>query len=178
MPHEIEIKVLEIDRNIIQKKLKNAGATLHFSGEMAAIFFDTPQNDLASKGSVLRLRKEGESTVCAFKQKTDTPSEAKIMDETEVNVSDFEAMRKILKGAGFEEKRATRKTRDEYVLKNNVKVVLDKYMDFLAHIPLFLEIEAPDLESLYETVELLGYLKSDCKNWSTFELVQHYQSLI
>lgn len=178
MPHEIEIKILEIDRSIIEHKLKNANAILHFSGEMAAVFFDNDHNDLAANGSVLRLRKEGNVTVCALKQKTHIQTDAKIMDETEVRVSDFEAMRKILKGAGFTEKRFTRKTRDEYVMTNHVKVVLDKYMDELAHIPLFLEIEAPDLESLYQTVSLLGFTREDCKNWSTYELAEYYSQWI
>ncbi len=176
MSHEIEVKILEINQETIEKKLVHAGGILHFSGEMLAVFYDTPQKMITESGAVLRLRKEGEQAVLAFKTPTDIHSEAKIMEETEVIVSNPEAMQKILKGLGFHEIKTTNKIRREYILPNRVKVVLDQYLGELGNIPVFLEIEAPNLPLLYETVASLGYTKNDCKSWSTYELVKHYNT--
>ena len=40
--------------------------------------------------------------------------------------------------------------------------------------PVFMEVEAPTVERMYEVAQLLGYEPKDCLSWNTYDLVQHY----
>lgn len=169
---EIEVKILEVDKAAIQAKLEELGAEKHFEGELHALFFDDKDNAITARGDVLRIRKEGDEVVLAYKSYLGK-GEAKIMEELETNVSDLEMTRKIFEGIGLATRQETRKTRTEYLLAGT-KVVIDEYKDRLAYIPTFIEVEAPDLESMYQAVEMLGYSKADCKDWNTYDLMIHY----
>lgn len=169
---EIEVKILAINRAQILSKLAEIGAKQHFKAEFLAIFYDDEKQSIRQKKAALRLRKEGNKTFLTFKLPIST-EQAKIMDEREVEVADVEKMRAILQGLGYTEIKKTRKIREEFEWKN-VKIVLDEYLDDLAFIPLFLEIEAPNLEEMYEAVYALGYTKSDCNTFNTYELANFY----
>lgn len=169
---EIEVKILEVNKAAIQKRLKELGAEKHFEGEMHALFFDDEPRSLTNQGEVLRIRKEGEEIVLAFKAPISS-GEAKIMEELEITVSDLGIAREILQRLGYEVHKETRKIRTEYYLRG-VQVVIDEYLDQLACIPPFIEVEAPDLPQLHAVVALLGYTPADCSDWNTFDLVRHY----
>lgn len=172
MATEIEVKILEIDPPALEQRLQALGAQRSFAGEMFAIFFDWPDRRLTQAGQVLRLRREGEAVQLTFK---DGLSQAgtKQMDEHETQVEDPAVIRKILTTLGLESIQETRKFRTQYDL-GDAHVVIDAYQDRLAAIPPFLEIEAPTEARLFEVVALLGYQRSDCLSWSTYDLVQHY----
>jgi predicted adenylyl cyclase CyaB len=172
---EIEVKILEVEVDALRKKIEALGGHLHFSGELHAIFFDDEKAQIKANGEVLRLRKEGEKVVMAYKAPISKEG-SKIMEEYETEVSDLQAMRSILQKLGFEAVTDTRKFRDEYLL-NDSKVVIDDYQDALSHIPPFIEVESPSEESLRAIVELLGFSDSACKAWDTRDLVRHYASL-
>ena len=169
---EIEVKILEIDKTAVQNRLAALGAEEHFAGEMHALFFDDAQGSITRRGEVLRLRKEGNEVVMAFKSPLEIGA-AKIMEELEITVSDLQTTRHILEKLGFTAEKETRKHRTEYLLAG-AKVVIDEYFDQLACIPPFIEIEAPDLENLYHVVQLLGYSPADCTDWNTYDLMVHY----
>ncbi|MFN0203700.1 MAG: class IV adenylate cyclase [Bacteroidia bacterium] len=170
---EIEVKILDIEEDTLIQRLQTLGAKKHFDGEMVAMFYDFPAQQLQHKKGVLRLRKEGDEVALTLKTYISSAG-AKIMEEQEVKVSDLATMQNILTGLGMEITRKTRKYRVEYLL-NQTKIVFDKYEEDLAFIPLFIEVEAPDLVQLYETVLQLGYKIEDCKSWNTFDLIQHYK---
>jgi adenylate cyclase class 2 len=169
---EIEVKILEIDKGAILARLEQLGAEKHFEGEMQSLFFDDEARNIAHRGEVLRLRKEGDEIVMAFKSPV-SGGEAKIMEELEITVSDLEIARKLLEKIGFAVHKATRKIRTEYLLAG-AKVVIDEYRDQLANIPPFVEIEAPDLKIIYKVVALLGFTPDQCTDWNTYDLVRHY----
>lgn len=169
---EIEVKILDINRVQILEKLSKIGAKQHFKAEFLAVFYDDEQQSIRQKKAALRLRKEGNKTFLTFKLPIST-DQAKIMDEREVEVEDAEKMRAILQGLGYIEIKTTRKIREEFEWKK-VKIVLDEYLDDMAFIPLFLEIEAESLEEIYETVDVLGYQKEDCNTFNTYELANFY----
>lgn len=170
---EIEVKILEINKPSLLTKLSDLGAEKHFEGELYAIFWDTKDSHFREKKQALRLRKEGTEVVLTFKSPISLEA-AKIMEELEVKVSDFETMCKILMALGYQNIKSTRKIREEYVLQDT-KIVFDQYLDDLEYIPLFIEIESPNLESLYKVVYLLGYTEADCKNWNTYEIANYYK---
>lgn len=175
MLQEIEVKILEIDPDSIVKRLMELGAKKSFDGEMLALFFDKENDDIQKTGDVLRLRKEGDVTVLTYK-KFVSQDGAKIMEEYETRVGDVDQMRTILDLLDFKVKKKTRKFRTQYEL-GDTHIVIDDYQDELAAIPVFIEVEAPNMERLQEVVQLLGYSTKDCLSWNTYHLMKHYKIL-
>ncbi|RMG31431.1 MAG: class IV adenylate cyclase [Bacteroidetes bacterium] len=170
---EIEVKILEIDRDEIEKKLLALGAEKYFEGEMRAVYYDAADGHIHQQGDALRLRKEGSKTVLTYKRAISRQG-AKIMEECETEVASMENMQQILSLLGFKPLKETRKFRTSYLLEG-CSVVIDEYTGALAHIPPFIEVEATELGRMQAVVKRLGYTPEACKSWSTYELVQHYQ---
>lgn len=171
---EIEVKILEVDRAEVAQRLEVLKADHHFDGWLMATFYDFPDGRIRRAGDVLRLRTEGHETMLTYKRRI-SKEEAKIMEEQETRVASREATHAILTQLGMQPIKETRKHRAEYILEGS-KVVIDDYEGDLGHIPVFLEVESPDLESLRRIVGLLGFREADCKNWSTEDLALHYAS--
>lgn len=172
---EIEVKILEVDVPALRAKLESLGAVLEFSGEMHAIFFDDEAGQIRAAGDALRLRREGDQAVLAFKKRLRKDT-AKVMDEKETGVSCFETMRQILAGLKYVEIAETRKWREEFILqKSGAKIVIDDYKGSLKSVPPFVEIEAVSEATVHETAAMLGYAKEDCLSWDTRDLAAHYQ---
>lgn len=170
---EIEVKILEVNGKEIEKKLLELGAKKTFDGEIDAAFFDTPDFRLKNEKSILRLRTYGSKTFLTYKKAV--PNEnVKVRDEYEIEVSDFETTKNILKGIGLaprDVKGATKKHRVSYQLEKT-HFELDKYDD--EKIPLLLEIEAQDEETVYKYAAKLGFEKKDCNAWTAGEVIKHY----
>ncbi len=161
---EIEVKILEIDVDSVIEKLKSLGAEKEKEVDILAFHYDVD-------GVSLRLRKVGDKV--EFTSKKDIESEnAKIREELEVEVDDFEKMSEILESIGFIEKIELRKKRISYVLED-VRFEIDTYEG----IPTFLEIEVPNEEKLFEMVSKLGFSVSDTKPWSWKKVLKHYGKL-
>ena len=169
---EIEIKILEINRKEIEKKLIALGAKKIFNGEIDALFFDFKDKSLRKIGNTLRLRKEGNKTILTFKKPIEK-KRAKIKEELEIEVSGFDTMKIILESLGFCVWKRMKKHRTSYELKR-VHFEFDTYKEKYKFIPEFLEIEAKDIETIYGFVRLLGFKNEDCKPWSSQDLIKYY----
>src|SRR3989338_4016511 len=143
---EIEIKILEINRKDIEKKLLALGAVKKFDGIIQALYFDYPD------GSINKVKN---------------------CEELEVSVSDFEVMKQILEAMGVKQWLSMKKQRTSYSL-DGTHFEFDRYVDEYDYIPEFVEIEAKDIETLYKVVEILGFQKEDCKPWGVLKLIKHY----
>jgi adenylate cyclase class 2 len=170
--HETEIKILGIDRKKLEKKLLSLGAEKVFDGEIHALYYDTPDSSVRRSRGTFRLRREGTKSVLTFKAHVDD-TEAKVREETEVTVSDFDAMRSILKSVGFYPWLEMKKHRTTYALQG-VHFELDKYTDEFGFIPEFLEIEGRDTEAVYESAAALGFSKDDCRPWDALQVAEYY----
>ena len=170
---EVEVKVTEIDRESVEGKLNSLGASKTFEGEVDTVFFDFPGNPIAGAKNLLRLRKKGNTAELTFKKFIANGS-AKVRDEYEVQVSDFEKTYFILESLGLVATHRMKKHRISYALKSGVRVDLDRYTGEFAHIPDLMEIEAQDAETLHSHLKLLGFKPEDAKSWTTFDLVEHY----
>lgn len=167
---EIEVKILDIDKNKVIKKLEELGAKKIFEGNVHASYFDFHDERLDKDDSFLRLRKKGNLVELTFK-KVISREKAKIMQEDEVVVNNFENMTKILKDLGLIELRIdAKKYRISYDL-DNVHFEIDSPDD----IPTYLEVEAPDLEKLKIAVEKMGFSMNDAKPWSGKHVREYYQ---
>lgn len=169
---EIEAKILEIDRYKVEKKLKIMGAKKIFDGALSAIFFDFSGNPLASKGRIIRLRREGDRVMLAFKS-IKTQKGVKVAEELETEVGNFDLCKKILLQLNLKEVVSVAKNRVSYKLGEN-RFDIDLLEGQLKGVPEYLEIEGPSKQSVYEAAMALGFSKNDCKPWTTSELAAHY----
>jgi len=64
---EIEVKVLEINRLEVEKRLSVLGANKVFDGKIHALYYDLPDRRLRTDGLTLRLRMEGAKAVLTLK---------------------------------------------------------------------------------------------------------------
>ena len=170
---EVEVKITEIDRGLVEARLKAIGASKDSEGDVDTVFFDFPSNSIAAAENLLRLRRKGTNSELTFKRFLQGEG-AKVRDEYEVSVSDFETMRLILESIGLVAVQRMKKHRISYLLKDGVRVDLDRYTDEFSYIPDLMEIEAEDAATVRKHVEMLGFKPEDSKNWTTSDLVNHY----
>ncbi len=170
--YEMEIKILDIDRKRLEDKLISLGAKKIFDGEIHAIYYDDADNSVRRQKGTFRLRREGGISVLTFKAYIDSAS-AKVREETEVTVSDFDAMRSILKSTGFSPWLEMKKHRTTYALQG-FHFEFDRHTDEFGFIPEFLEIEGPDIEAIYEWAAALGFSKEDCRPWDALQVAEYY----
>jgi len=170
---EVEVKIIDIDREKVVASLSTLGATQTFDGDQVTVFFDYPGNLIATAKNLLRLRKTGDKTQLTFKKFIESTS-LKIRDEYEVSVSDFESMRLILESLGLSPTKRMEKHRTSYTLNSGVEVDIDKYAKEYSHIPELLEIEGEDVETVQLHAKLLGFRPEECRSWTTFDLIDYY----
>lgn len=164
---EVEVKILEIDKQKVIKKLDELGAIKVFEGEIIANYYDYPNNSLAKQKKTLRLRKKSDFAELTLKEEV-SRNGAKIMDEHETKC-EYEGMKSILKNLGFE--------RTKKIVKYRISYSLDKChfeLDTFLGIPTFLEIEAATKKELEEMVAVLGYSMKDTKPWSGHDVLEYY----
>lgn len=171
--NEVEVKILEIEREKIIDKLLKLGAKKVFDDIIYAVKFDTPDRKLEKEDKMLRLRMEGKKAVMTFKKKI-SKDNAKVSDELEIEVPDFEELSRILEGIGFAKLAAYKKRRITYKIED-VCFEFDKYLEEYEEIPEFLEIEAKDAGTLFKYVKLLGFKESDAHPWSMLDVLKHYR---
>jgi adenylate cyclase, class 2 len=169
---EIEIKILGIDRGSLEEKLISLGAEKIFDDEIHALYYDFPDDAIRRKGCTLRLRREGEKAVFTLKKDLDS-TEAKIREEHEIEVSDFTGMKNLLETLGMDAWLELKKHRTSYMFRG-ARFEIDAYHDAYSYIPLFLEIEGHDVETIYAYAKLLGFKKNDCKPWDILQVAAYY----
>ena len=170
---EIEVKIIEIDREKVEKKLRSLGATKTFDGNVETNFLDFPDRSITKANNLLRLRRIGGKTELVFKKFLKSDS-AKVREEYEVSISDFQKMCEILKLIGLISIQENRKHRTSYVLEPGVSVDIDKYVGEFSHIPEFMEIECKNIKTIYRCAKLLGFDRQDCRPWTTPDLINYY----
>ncbi len=156
---EREVKVLNIDKDEIEKKLKGMGAILLKDEDQTNIRFDTEDNYLKKTyNGYLRLRitknnLKGEiKNTLTFKRNISRDN-LRVNEETETEVSNWEETVKILQILGYNNKRPGYKHRKSY-LYDNIVFEIDTWDEETYPKP-YLEIEMTDEEDLERAIELL-----------------------
>jgi len=165
--HEVEVKILEVNKEEIVKKILDMGGEKIFEGNIVGIFFDK-ENKLKNSGRLLRLRKEGGKIELTYKEKI-SKDQTKIFEETEVEVDDFEKTKKIFESLGFKPGKKYPKHRESYKIENT-RIEFDTFPE----VPTFLEIESEDEKSVLEMAEKLGFKKEQLKSWTGKQVLEHY----
>jgi len=169
---EIEVKFLNIDPVLMEKKLVGIGAKKIFEKMYKRRVFDYPDLRFNSRGSFVRVRDEGDKITLTFKQRLgvkthDGKANDESMEEIEVNVSDFEKTAEILKKIGLEEKFYEENRRIRYQLDD-----IEFDIDFWPLLEPYLEIEAPSWGKIDEAIKLLKLNPDDKKIFSTYQAYQ------
>ena len=162
---EVEVKILEVDREIIERKLEQLGAIKVSSGEVHSLYF-------SHGGDEIRVREEDGKVMICTKRKV-VNDEAKVREETEMEAPSMKNAEQLLTAIGFTLVDETYKYRVVYE-KDGIRYVLDKYRKRY-ELPLFLEIEGNSVNEVYGALSELGYSKEDARPWSRKELFAHYK---
>jgi len=168
---EIEVKILEINVEEIEEKLREIGAKKVFEGELVSIYFDFESRSLEREGKVLRLRQKGDTVILTYKELI-SQDEAKIMDEYELAVDELEPMKRIFEGIGLFPLYEFNKHRTTYKL-SQINFEIDKYPD----IPAFLEIETSDLNTLNGIISEFGFSSEEVKSYSIKDVLEYYNKI-
>ncbi|MBN1377414.1 CYTH domain-containing protein [Candidatus Woesearchaeota archaeon] len=169
---ETEIKILEIDKESIEAKIKELSGKKVFDDEIHTTIFDFEDNYLKKNKSLLRLRKEGNEHYLVFK-KNEQKKELKTADEIHVKIDDFNKTKTILNNIGLFVVEENRKHRTSYKIED-VRFDIDEFKKEYSHIPAFLEIESNNIGNIYRYAEKLGFKKEDCRPWNFFDLKKYY----
>lgn len=124
---EIEVKFLITDEGAFRERLEAAGAELvRDRVHERNVRFDDRSGTLLKAGKLLRLRRDDAARL-TFKgvANVDRQSEAKVREELETTVGDFELAKAILGRLGFEPKQVYEKYRETFRL-GDVEIVLDE----------------------------------------------------
>ncbi len=147
---EIEAKFYLTDLPALQQRLLEIGAVLMQERVREInLRFDWPDGSLTQAHRVLRLRKDA-SAWLTYKGKAQAGEQVAVRQEIEVQVSDFEAARRLLEALGYQVSVMYEKYRQSYSL-SGVVITLDE----MPYGP-FCEIEAPDSDSIQRLAERLG----------------------
>ena len=149
MHTEYEVRVLEIDKVEIERKLKNLGAQLQWDHLQKRYVYDfIPKID----GKWIRLRTNGDMTTLTIKNVVSSKIDG--TQELEIVVDDFEKTNLILNELGFVAKGYQENRRCQYIL-DGVEIDIDTW----PMIPTYLEIEGKSEQDVYQVLEKLGISK-------------------
>lgn len=145
MNTEYEIRVLEIDKEKLIKKLEELGAEFKGDNEQKRYVYDIiPKED----GKWIRLRTNGRKTTFTYKNVVKTTIDG--TKELEVEVSDFEKTNELLENMGIKSRGYQENKRTQYIL-NGVEIDIDSW----PMIPTYVEIEGKNEEEVMNTLEIL-----------------------
>ncbi len=174
---EVKIKIGNSHLEDLRVKIMRIGFELIETRAIEQnLLFDTPGGMLKRNKFLLRLRRKDDIYTVTFKRPPaapDTSPSYKIREETEVEVSDFETVKKIFTGLGYESVFAYDKYREVFQ-KEDVKIMADE-----TPIGNFIEIEGPE-DAIDHTARELGFGKDDyiTDNYRTlFKKAGHTRSM-
>lgn len=167
---EIELKVLDVNVRMLEKKLVALGAKkilpLTLIREKS---YNSPDGKLDKRKELLRLRQEGKKVYLTYKYGHKNKNYFRTNHELEIFVEDFKKTDKMLLQLGYTTLQIREKKRKSYKL-GHVRIEIDKYPP----IPAYAEFEGP----AKATKTLLKKLNINIKNTNTFmvpQVFKHYK---
>lgn len=147
---EIEVKIRNINKEDIIKKIEKLGAIKIFTGKVTDYRFDTPERDLSKQGKALRIRQKGRYIFLNLKGKKKSVQNIINREEIGVKISNLRVMHKILNELGYIKIFELNKYRTEYRL-DDTTFDIDEYVGLE---PL-LEIESISYDKVKEYIKKL-----------------------
>ena len=153
---EVEVKIRNIDKDVIVEKIRQLGAYRVFGGKVVDFRFDTPERDLSRQGKALRIRQKGKYIYLNLKGKKKSRESIIGRDEIGVKISNFRTMQRILHELGYIKIFELVKYRTEYRL-GDVNFDIDEYVG----LDPILEIESDSYEKVEQYIGELGIEEED-----------------
>ncbi|OGL86652.1 hypothetical protein A3I40_00205 [Candidatus Uhrbacteria bacterium RIFCSPLOWO2_02_FULL_48_12] len=151
METEIEAKFLDINPAVLRDRLRNIGAIQEYQERMMKRkTFDDQGDRLKKIGGWIRVRDEGDKITLSYKQLNDRTLYG--TKEITVTVNNFDAASLLLEAVGFRQK-SYQETKREKWTWYGAEITIDTW----PWIPTFVEIEAPDEQSLKNIATKLGF---------------------
>lgn len=174
--NEIEVKVLNINKEEIEKKLIDIGAKLIKDEEQINIRFDTDDRYLRNiYHGYLRIRittnnLTGETTNTLTLKRNIARDVVRVNEEIETQISNVEETIRILDALKYNKKKPGRKHRKSYIY-DNILFEIDEWDKDIFPRP-YLEIEVTSKDDLDKAIKLLNIEKQNITAKSIDELVK------
>lgn len=146
MKTEYEIRILEINKEEMIKKLEELGAIKKGKFEQKRYVYDLRP---VEKGKWIRLRTDGNCTTLTYKDIVSNTIDG--TKEVEFEVKDFHKANEFLKKIGFENRSYQENERIQYIL-NDVEIDIDSW----PMIPTYMEIEGKSEEEVLNMKKILN----------------------
>lgn len=146
MKTEYEIRILEVDKEEIIKKLEKLGAIKKGKFEQKRYVYDLRP---VEKGKWIRLRTNGKITTLTYKDIVSNTIDG--TKEVEFEVEDFDKANEFLEKIGFKNRSYQENERIQYIL-NNVEIDIDSW----PLIPTYMEIEGKSEEEIINIKKILN----------------------
>ncbi|MFW5799368.1 MAG: class IV adenylate cyclase [Spirochaetota bacterium] len=163
---EIKYNMPDYGENKLIKKLKELGA--EDKGEIFEnnLIFDNEENKMYNNDLLLRLRKTGDKNILTFKGKKIDDDTYKIREEVEIEVSDFDKLKRIFEHMGYQVKLIYQKYRRTFILKKTF-ITIDK-------LPFgnYIEIEGIKEDIDYMAGKLSLYINDDISNKNYYDIYE------
>lgn len=174
---EKEVKVLDINKNEVGKKLLDLWAKKTFQWFIHDIYYDFPGEEnlkMEENKRLFRVRQKWETHLYTIKRKRNKKSEwwekwVKIADEWENEITDVESFKIVLEKYGMKQTREKKKYRTSYFL-NGTEFDIDEY----EWIPALIEIEAVDKETIDLYIQNLNLSNHIIKKFGSRKLFEYY----
>jgi adenylate cyclase class 2 len=172
--NEIEVKVLNIDINIIKNKLTELNAKLVKKEFQVNYMFDFENNHFFDKGGYVRIRKSHDflkntEKIVLTSKELISKDKFKISKEIEFNSDNFESSKDFLENLGLKLRRIDEKYRESYKLDEGLIEI-----DTWAGVPTYLEAEAETEENVVTLLSKLGYELNQSTSMTLAEIMKHY----
>jgi predicted adenylyl cyclase CyaB len=174
---EKEVKILEIDKNEVIKKLISLWATQTFEWFVHDTYYDFVGKigwKMETNKRIFRVRQKWENHLYTIKRKRIEANEwwekwVKIADEWEKPITNIESFKNVLEKYGMKKIREKKKYRTSLSLWN-----LEFDVDEYDSIPTLLEIEAKDKKEIQEAIKLLWLENHKQKTFGSRWLYEYY----
>lgn len=172
--NEIEVKVLNINSELIKEKLNKLNAKLVKKEFQINYMFDFENNLFFDKGGYVRIRNShdfihNKQKIVLTSKELISREKFKISKEIEFNSDDFESSKDFLLSLGLKLRRVDEKYRESYQLEQGLVEI-----DTWAGVPTYLEVEAETEEKVIEILSLLDFKLEDSTSMTLAEIMKHY----
>ncbi|MDA3623956.1 class IV adenylate cyclase [Saccharopolyspora sp. WRP15-2] len=164
MPIEHEAKILDVDADILQKRILAEGGHKHGETLQRRYVYDIAPGDATRW---IRLRDTGREITLTIKEILHDGIDG--TQETEVAVDDFEATNAILAKLGYQPKAYQENKRVSFTL-DDAEIEIDTW----PRIPTYAEIEAESKEQVIAIAARLGYSEDQLTGENTTKVYARY----
>lgn len=164
MNKEIEVRILNVDKESVKKRLEELGAEFSWEHLQKRYVYDFHS---VMPHKWIRLRTNGIETTLTIKNVKSKEIDG--TEELEIVVDDFEKTNLVLKELGYIPRAIQENMRCRYYL-HGVEIDIDSW----PKIPDYVEIEGKNEEEVMRIVELLGYTKEEVTTSDVQSIYEEY----